>query len=101
MVIACRAATHTLAPTLPHVVRLPVTPLILYTPFKVLVNNLKTFSALHTTANDEQLTSVILLQWVLNSLVTTSLCPQEASTKTLLVQKFHSVIVHLPKSSLI
>ncbi len=76
MVIACWAATHTLAETLPHVVRLPVTPLILYSSFKVLVNELKAFCALHTAVNEEeQLTSVILLQWVLNSLVTASLCP--------------------------
>lgn len=76
MVIACWAATHTLAETLPHVVRLPVTPLILYTSFKDLVIELKTFCALHTAVNkEEQLTSVILLQWVLHSLVTASLCP--------------------------
>lgn len=40
MFIACWAATHRIAATLPHVVRLPVTPLILSTSFKVLVTGL-------------------------------------------------------------
>lgn len=42
MFIACWAATHTIAATLPHVVRLPATPLILSTSFKVPVTELLT-----------------------------------------------------------
>lgn len=46
MVTACWAAAHTLSSTLPHVARLPVTRLILYTSFQVLVTKFKTFHAL-------------------------------------------------------